>query len=250
MRIVVVGGGVLGTMHAWQAVRRGHDVVHLEREREARGASVRNFGLVWVGGRAGGDELRTAVRARELWERIGAEVPGVGFRSAGSLTVCRNADELAVAEAALALPEATERGLKVLDPTKWIVIAAHAVLVVAFAYATVSAGLDRTDRAFADVAASLGASPLRVLLRIRLPMLLPSVSAAASLSLALSMGEVGATVMIYPADWRTLPVSVFTLTDRGKVLLGSAVTPTLILATLVLLIAVGMLKGRVEESRK
>ncbi|MEU8133585.1 ABC transporter permease [Streptodolium elevatio] len=141
-------------------------------------------------------------------------------------------------------------GPLLLNGTKWIVIAAHAVLVVAFAYATVSAGLDRTDRAFADVAASLGASPLRVLLRIRLPMLLPSVSAAASLSLALSMGEVGATVMIYPADWRTLPVSVFTLTDRGKVLLGSAVTLTLLLATLVLLIAVGMLKGRVEESRK
>lgn len=118
MRIVVVGGGVLGTMHAWQAVRRGHDVVHLEREREARGASVRNFGLVWVGGRAGGAELRTAVRARELWERIGAEVPGVGFRPAGSLTVCRNADELAVAEAALALPDATERGLKVLEPAE------------------------------------------------------------------------------------------------------------------------------------
>ncbi|WTW95968.1 TIGR03364 family FAD-dependent oxidoreductase [Streptomycetaceae bacterium NBC_01309] len=118
MRIVVVGGGVLGTMHAWQAVRRGHDVVHLEREREARGASVRNFGLVWVGGRAGGAELRTAVRARELWERIGAEVPGVGFRPAGSLTVCRNADELAVAEAALALPDATERGLKVLAPAE------------------------------------------------------------------------------------------------------------------------------------
>lgn len=118
MRIVVVGGGVLGTMHAWQAVRRGHDVVHLEREREARGASVRNFGLVWIGGRATGAELHTAVRARELWEGIAADVPGVGFRPAGSLTVCRNAEETAVAEAASTLPDAAERGLKLLDPTE------------------------------------------------------------------------------------------------------------------------------------
>ncbi|MDI2131954.1 TIGR03364 family FAD-dependent oxidoreductase [Yinghuangia seranimata] len=118
MRIVVVGGGVLGTMHAWQAVERGHTVVHLERELEARGASVRNFGLVWVGGRAGGEELRTALRARELWERIGADVPGVGFRPAGSLTLCRNAEELAVAEAALTLPDAVERGLKLLTSTE------------------------------------------------------------------------------------------------------------------------------------
>lgn len=32
-RIMVVGGGVLGTMHAAQARRLGHEVVHLERER-------------------------------------------------------------------------------------------------------------------------------------------------------------------------------------------------------------------------
>lgn len=138
-------------------------------------------------------------------------------------------------------------GPLLLNGTKWIVIAAHAVLVVAFAYATVSAGLERTDQAFADVAASLGASPLRVLFRVRLPMLQPSISAAAALSLALSMGEVGATIMVYPADWRTLPVSVFTLTDRGKVLLGSAVTLTLLTATLLLLTVVGMLRGKVEE---
>ena len=50
-RAVIVGGGVLGTMHAVAARRRGFEVVHLEREAEARGASVRNFGLVWVSGR-------------------------------------------------------------------------------------------------------------------------------------------------------------------------------------------------------
>jgi glycine/D-amino acid oxidase-like deaminating enzyme len=48
--IVVVGGGIIGTMHAFLAVRAGHRVVQLEREDEARGASVRNFGLVWISG--------------------------------------------------------------------------------------------------------------------------------------------------------------------------------------------------------
>lgn len=66
MRVTVVGGGVVGTMHAWQAVQRGHEVVQIEREHEARGASLRNFGQIWVSGRAGGEELRTALRAREL----------------------------------------------------------------------------------------------------------------------------------------------------------------------------------------
>lgn len=115
VRILIVGGGVLGTLHAWQAVERGHDVVQLEREPEARGASVRNFGLVWVGGRATGAELDTALRARALWERIGERVPGLGFRANGSLTVVRTAAELAVAQEVAAGAEAADRGYKLLD---------------------------------------------------------------------------------------------------------------------------------------
>lgn len=103
---------MVGTMHAWQAVQRGHEVVQIEREAEARGASLRNFGQIWVSGRAGGEELDTALRARELWGRIGAEVPGLGFRAIGSLTPVRGARELAVAEAAVARPDAAARGYK------------------------------------------------------------------------------------------------------------------------------------------
>ncbi len=106
---------MLGTMHAWHAVERGHDVLHIEREAEARGASVRNFGQIWISGRAGGEELTTALRARELWEGIGARVPGLGFRAIGSLTVARNAAELAVAEAAARRPDAAARGYRLLD---------------------------------------------------------------------------------------------------------------------------------------
>lgn len=113
MRIIIVGGGALGTMHAFEAIARGHEVLHIEREREARGASVRNFGLVWVSGRDDG-ELETALRARHLWERIGKDVPGVGFRPVGSLTVCRTPAELAVAEHAAAADE--RRGFTLLTP--------------------------------------------------------------------------------------------------------------------------------------
>ncbi|WP_225096287.1 TIGR03364 family FAD-dependent oxidoreductase [Streptomyces sp. CoH27] len=116
MRVTVVGAGVVGTMHAWQAVERGHQVVQIEREAEARGASLRNFGQIWVSGRAGGEELETALRARELWEGIGARVPELGFRANGSLTPVRGALELAVAEAAVARPDAAARGYKLLLP--------------------------------------------------------------------------------------------------------------------------------------
>ncbi|MER5396615.1 TIGR03364 family FAD-dependent oxidoreductase [Streptomyces sp. NPDC002599] len=115
MRVIVVGAGVVGTLHAWHAVERGHEVVQIEREAEARGASLRNFGQIWVSGRAGGEELETALRARRLWEEIGVQVPGLGFRACGSLTPVRNARELAVAEAALARDDAAARGYELLS---------------------------------------------------------------------------------------------------------------------------------------
>ncbi|WP_058044317.1 TIGR03364 family FAD-dependent oxidoreductase [Streptomyces roseifaciens] len=118
MRVIVVGAGVVGTLHAWHAVQRGHEVVHIEREAEARGASVRNFGLVWVGGRAGGEELETALRARELWEGIAERVPALGFRPNGSLTVVTDEAELAVARAAAARPDAAARGFALLGPAE------------------------------------------------------------------------------------------------------------------------------------
>ncbi|QNP66333.1 TIGR03364 family FAD-dependent oxidoreductase [Streptomyces genisteinicus] len=110
MRVIVVGAGVVGTMHAWHALERGHEVVQIEREAEARGASLRNFGQIWVSGRAGGEELETALRARALWEDIGARVPGLGFRANGSLTPVRGEHELAVAEAAAGREDAPARG--------------------------------------------------------------------------------------------------------------------------------------------
>ncbi len=114
-RIVVIGGGVLGTMHAVAARRRGFEVVQLEREAEARGASVRNFGLVWVSGRRPGAELGLALRARELWEELAGRVPGLGFRAAGSLTIATEDAELRLLKEAAELPDAGRRGFELLD---------------------------------------------------------------------------------------------------------------------------------------
>jgi FAD dependent oxidoreductase TIGR03364 len=114
-RAVIIGGGVLGIMHAVQAHRRGLDVVHLEREAAPRGATVRNFGLVWVGGRAPGAELALAQRARTLWEELGELVPAAGFRPAGSLTLAADDAELALLKDAAARPDAAERGFELLD---------------------------------------------------------------------------------------------------------------------------------------
>jgi FAD dependent oxidoreductase TIGR03364 len=114
-RVVIVGGGVLGVMHAALARSRGLDVVHLEREPAARGASVRNFGLVWVSGRAAGAELALALRSRQLWEELAGQIPGTGFQAAGSLTLVLTEAEVSLLKQAAALPDAATRGFELLD---------------------------------------------------------------------------------------------------------------------------------------
>ncbi|MGW5774017.1 ABC transporter permease [Streptomyces longwoodensis] len=131
-----------------------------------------------------------------------------------------------------------------LNGTRWIVIVAHTVLVTAFAHQSVAAAAARLDPAYEQAAASLGARPARVLWTVRLPLLLPSLTAAAGLCFALSMGELSATMMLYPPDWTPLPVLVYAATDRGALFTGSAVAMVLMTATLLVLLAVSRIRTK------
>jgi 2-aminoethylphosphonate transport system permease protein len=124
-----------------------------------------------------------------------------------------------------------------LNGTTAIVVVAHFVLVSAFSFGNVSAGLARLSPDCEEVASSLGARPFYRLRRVTLPLIAPYLIAAFGLSFALSMGELGATVMVYPPGWVTLPVAIFGLTDRGDIFSGAALTMILVGVTLALLIA-------------
>jgi 2-aminoethylphosphonate transport system permease protein len=123
-----------------------------------------------------------------------------------------------------------------LNGTTAIVIIAHYVLISAFAFGNVSAGLSRLSPDYEEVASCLGARPAYRLLHVTLPLIAPYLLAAFGLSFALSMGELGATVMVYPPGWVTMPVAIFSLTDRGDIFSGAALTMILVVTTLALLL--------------
>ncbi|MFJ8827320.1 ABC transporter permease [Streptomyces sp. NPDC102467] len=144
----------------------------------------------------------------------------------------------------LAVLVAFSKSPLLLNGTRWIVIVAHTILVTAFAYQSVSAAIVRLDPAYEQAAASLGARPAHVLWKVKLPLLLPSLNAAAGLCFALSMGELSATMMLYPPDWMPLPVQIYAATDRGSLFTGSAIAVVLMGASLLVLLAVSRIRTR------
>jgi FAD dependent oxidoreductase TIGR03364 len=93
--VLVIGGGVLGLAHAIAALRAGHRVTLCERALQARGASVRNFGMIWPIGQPAGPDLEIARRSRQLWGEVAA-LAGFRCRPSGSLHLAHADDELAV----------------------------------------------------------------------------------------------------------------------------------------------------------
>lgn len=93
--VCIVGAGIMGLAHAFEARARGLTVTVLERDDRATGASVRNFGHVIVSAMAAGDALDAALVARERWLDLGRRA-GLTVREAGTVIVARAEDELAV----------------------------------------------------------------------------------------------------------------------------------------------------------
>ena len=93
-------------------------------------------------------------------------------------------------------------------------VLAAAVVSLPFAVLPVEAALRGVDPALEEAARVTGASPVQVLRRVTLPLVAPSLFAAAALTWARALGEFGATVTVagdVPGVTRTLPLAVVDL---------------------------------------
>ncbi|WP_192181155.1 TIGR03364 family FAD-dependent oxidoreductase [Mesorhizobium amorphae] len=86
--LAIVGAGIVGLAHALAAVRRGLSVVVIDRDAQANGASVRNFGFITVSGQERGQVWRRAMRSRDIWLEV-AGPAGIDIIQRGAVVVAR-----------------------------------------------------------------------------------------------------------------------------------------------------------------
>lgn len=67
--LVIIGAGVLGSFHAYHALKKGHSVLLLEKDQLPQGATVRNFGQIVPSGMKG-PWFDYGVRSLEVYRQI------------------------------------------------------------------------------------------------------------------------------------------------------------------------------------
>ncbi len=111
--LAVVGAGILGLATALAGARRGLRVVVIDRDAQANGASVRNFGFITVSGQESGVMWARARRSRDVWSEV-AQAAGIPVLQNGLWVTARRPEAVAVMEAFMATDMA--EGCSLLTP--------------------------------------------------------------------------------------------------------------------------------------
>ncbi|MGJ1364186.1 TIGR03364 family FAD-dependent oxidoreductase [Sphingobacterium spiritivorum] len=89
--LIVIGGGVLGTFHAYHALKLGKKVLQLEKDNFPVGSTVRNFGQVVPSGMSG-KWFQYGVRGLDIYQEIQQEFD-LSVRCNGSVYIASDEDE-------------------------------------------------------------------------------------------------------------------------------------------------------------
>lgn len=127
--------------------------------------------------------------------------------------------------------------------TVYAVILAQLFVSLPFYVLSVEGAMRSVDQRYDAIAATLGASPTRVFMRVALPLAGPGIAAGAALAWARALGEFGATITFagnFSGRTQTAPLAVYVaLQDNPQ----AAIALSIAMLT-VSIIVLGMLRGR------
>ena len=113
------------------------------------------------------------------------------------------------------------------------------------------AAFEALDPTLIDVAGTLGAGPMRRMLRVAIPLAARGLGAAAAVAFARGVGEFGATILFagsFQGTTQTLPLAVYSLFDANPDQ-AIAIGVMLIIVSAVILLAVKLLARSWSSSR-
>ena len=119
-------------------------------------------------------------------------------------------------------------------------ILTHTTFCIPYVFINVKSRLIGMDPALEEAASDLGASPMRVLRDITLPLIMPSVVSGMMLSAAMSLDDVVISFFVTSAETTTLPLKVYTGLRSGGTPEINALS-TLMLGAIFLAVALSQL---------
>ena len=129
------------------------------------------------------------------------------------------------------------------------VVLAHTIYVVPFVIITMGAGIRQLDENLERVATIMGAGRIRVLFRVVLPQLVPSLVSAALFAFLMSFDEVVLSWFVTGPSTMTLPVKMYSSIQwESSPVLAAVSTILTMLSIAVCLFAAWIVRGRATPS--
>jgi thiamine transport system permease protein len=155
---------------------------------------------------------RGRLRGRRLWEAVAMAPLAISSVALG-----------------LALLRAFVRPPLEISGTWMAIVIAHAILAIPFVIRAIRPSLERLETNLYEAARGLGASPVRAMLDVLLPLIRGSLLAAAIFAFAISIAETSATLLLTPPGLLTMPIAVYYLLASRQFGAASAMSVLMIL---------------------
>lgn len=132
----------------------------------------------------------------------------------------------------------------ILSGTIFILVFAYIVRFMAVGYNSIDAGFQKTGTAVNEVARSLGASPLRTLWKVDLPLIRNSIAAAILLAFVDILKELPLTLILRPFNFHTLATKAFDMATNEMIAESANASLVVVLTGVIPIILLNSIIGK------
>ncbi|PID57890.1 ABC transporter [candidate division KSB3 bacterium] len=126
----------------------------------------------------------------------------------------------------------------ILSGSWYAIVFAHSILAYPFVMRAVTPILKKMKASLVEAAMSLGATRIQCFFLIELPIVKPGIVVGATFAFAVSVGELGATYMLYRPELTTMPISIYRFLSSHDLIGASAMGMILIVVCVFLFLSI------------